>query len=171
MTICPLFAPTERPLERAELMALVRDVAAHPEWWEHRLDANAGTRTYEALHRDAHVDLWAIAWYPQSDTGWHDHDTSSGAVHVVRGELVESVLRIGRAEAHCGYGAGSGFSFAPTHIHRLACESGRAVSIHAYSPPLPPRRPLRHPHHGASPAATTRGKTLPARGWPRGQAR
>ena len=136
MTICPLFAPTERPLERAELMALVRDVAAHPEWWEHRLDANAGTRTYEALHRDAHVDLWAIAWYPQSDTGWHDHDTSSGAVHVVRGELVESVLRIGRAEAHCGYGAGSGFSFAPTHIHRLACESGRAVSIHAYSPPL-----------------------------------
>jgi predicted metal-dependent enzyme (double-stranded beta helix superfamily) len=132
----PLLAPRDRPLERPELLALVREVSAHPEWWEHRLDPDATERTYEALHRDAHLDLWVISWYPQSDTGWHDHDTSSGAVHVVQGELAEAVLRIGSAEAHNDYRAGSGFSFAPTHIHRLSCHTGRAVSIHAYSPPL-----------------------------------
>jgi hypothetical protein len=77
-----------------------------------------------------------IAWRPENDTGWHDHDTSSGAVCVVRGVLTESVLRIGGAESFNAYPGGSAFSFAPTHIHRLTCETGRAVSIHAYSPPL-----------------------------------
>jgi hypothetical protein len=134
--IASLPAPRHRVLDRAELLELVREVAGRPEWWAHRLDANARERTYEALHRDAHVDLWAISWRPESDTGWHDHDVSCGAVHVVRGELWESVLRIGAAEAQHHYGAGSGFAFAPTHIHRLTCETDQAISIHAYSPPL-----------------------------------
>jgi len=129
-------APPQRPLDRAELLALVRDVAAHPGWWEHALDERALERSYQALHRDAHLDVWAIAWRPENDTGWHDHDTSSGAVCVVRGVLAEAVLRIGGAEAFNAYPGGSSFSFAPTHIHRLTCDSGRAVSIHAYSPPL-----------------------------------
>jgi hypothetical protein len=71
----------------------------------------------------------------ENDTGWHDHDTSSGAVDVVRGTLVESVLRIASAEARRAYAAGESFSFAPTPIHRLTCQRGRAVSTHAYSPP------------------------------------
>ena len=69
----PLATPRERPLERHELLALVRDVAGRSELWEHRLDANAPRRTYAALHRDAHVDVWAISWRPENDTGWHDH--------------------------------------------------------------------------------------------------
>ena len=132
----PLATPRERPLERHELLALVRDVAGRPELWEHRLDANAPRRTYAALHRDAHVDVWAISWRPENDTGWHDHDTSSGAVRVVRGALEESVLRLGGVEARRTYAAGDAFSFAPTHIHRLTCAVAHAVSIHAYSPPL-----------------------------------
>ena len=135
-TVGSFIAPPQRLLDRTELLALVRDIAAHSEWWEQGLDEGATERTYKALHRDAHLDVWAIAWLPENDTGWHDHDTSSGAVHVVRGVLTESVLRIGGAEAFNAYPAGSEFSFAPTHIHRLTCENGRAVSIHAYSPPL-----------------------------------
>jgi predicted metal-dependent enzyme (double-stranded beta helix superfamily) len=131
-----LVAPRQWPLGRGELLALVRDVAGHPEWWEDRLDPNATVRTYEALHRDAHLDVWAISWRPESDTGWHDHDTSSGAVHVVRGALRESVLRIGGAETRRVYEAGSTFSFGATHIHRLTCDVEHATSIHAYSPPL-----------------------------------
>jgi Cysteine dioxygenase type I len=138
MTYVPgrVATPRERSLERHELLALVRDVARRPDLWERRLDAKAAERTYAALHRDAHVDVWAISWRPENDTGWHDHDTSSGAVHVVRGVLEESVLRLGGAEGRRSYASGEAFSFAPTHIHRLTCAVPHAVSIHAYSPPL-----------------------------------
>jgi quercetin dioxygenase-like cupin family protein len=128
--------PPQRLLDRSELVALVGRVAADPDWWTERLDTSGAERTYAELHRGEHLDVWAICWRPDNDTGWHDHDTSSGAVHVVEGELTESVLRIGGAEAFNTYAAGSAFAFAPTHIHRLTCEHGLAVSIHAYSPPL-----------------------------------
>ncbi len=39
--------------------------------------------------------MWAIFWLPENDTGWHDHDTSSGAVHVVSGALEEHALMHG----------------------------------------------------------------------------
>ena len=91
---------------------------------------------YASLHRDAHVDLWAIFWRPGNDTGWHDHDISSGAVHVVEGELVDCELHLGGPERRRAHRAGAGFSFDPTRIHRLLCERGAAISIHAYSAPL-----------------------------------
>src|SRR5919206_518432 len=100
----------------AALAGLARDVARRPELWQHRLDADATERTYAALHRDAHVDVWAISWRPENDTGWHDHDTSSGAVQVVRGALEESVLRLGRGGGRRSYASRETFSFAPTHI-------------------------------------------------------
>ena len=34
-------------------------------------------------------DIWLICWTNQQDTGFHDHDLSAGAVHIVEGELVE----------------------------------------------------------------------------------
>jgi hypothetical protein len=125
-----------RPLEYAELLALARGVGDRPELWAPQLDMTAGTRTYAALHRDASVDVWALFWVPEADTGWHDHDTSSGAVHVVEGELEEHLLRVGGVEGRTRHAAGSAFSFGPAHIHRLTCAMPRAVSIHAYSPPL-----------------------------------
>ena len=90
----------DRPLERLELVRLVaarrgaaRAVGAAP---RHR---RATMRTYAALHRDASVDVWAIFWLPENDTGWHDHDTSSGAVHVVDGALEEHALLVSRPGA------------------------------------------------------------------------
>ena len=70
------------------------------------------------LHRDAQLDVWAIFWLPENDTGWHDHDTSSGAVHVVDGELEEHALLVAAPERRTGYGAGAAFTFGPSHIHR-----------------------------------------------------
>ena len=131
-----LRAPTGRPLEREELRALVARVAARPELWSHLWDRSAAERTYAALHRDDDVDLWALFWRPAHDTGWHDHDTSSGAVHVVEGVLEEHALLIAQPERRTSHTAGSSFTFGPSHIHRVTCASPHAVSIHAYSPPL-----------------------------------
>jgi hypothetical protein len=125
-----------RQLERPELLQLVQSVAVQRELWAPHLDLAATERTYAALHRDANVDLWALFWLPENDTGWHDHDTSSGAVRVVEGALEEHALLVARPERRTRYGAGASFSFGPSHIHRLTCAEPRAVSIHAYSPPL-----------------------------------
>jgi predicted metal-dependent enzyme (double-stranded beta helix superfamily) len=127
---------TGQTLTRAALERVVTRVAANPELWERHIDRASTQRMYASLHRDAHVDVWAIFWRPGSDTGWHDHDTSSGAVCVVEGALAEFELRLGASERRHEYGAGGCFSFDPSHIHRLVCEAGSAVSIHAYSAPL-----------------------------------
>jgi hypothetical protein len=125
-----------RPLERPELLGLVGTIAAQPGLWAPHSPAGGHARHYVCLHRDAHVDLWAIFWMPDNDTGWHDHDTSSGAVRVVRGTLVEHALRIGGDDLRKVHRSGSAFSFGPSHIHRLTCGEPRSASIHAYSPPL-----------------------------------
>jgi len=125
-----------RLLERPELLALVQRIAQQRELWAPHLDLDAGERTYAALHRDANVDLWAIFWLPENDTGWHDHDTSSGAVHVVEGALEEHALLVAQPERRRCHRAGASFAFGPSRIHRLTCAEPRAVSIHAYSPPL-----------------------------------
>jgi predicted metal-dependent enzyme (double-stranded beta helix superfamily) len=128
--------PSGQLLSRPALEHVVETIAADPRLWAPLLDTSADTRTYVALHRDASVDVWAILWLPGNDTGWHDHDTSSGAVHVVEGGLVEHALRIGAPERRTDHGPGESFSFDPSHIHRLTCEVASAVSIHAYSAPL-----------------------------------
>jgi len=125
-----------RNLNRAELQALVDELARVPERWREHVVFASGQRHYVSLHRDEFVDLWLLCWRRDDDTGWHDHDVSSGAVRVVRGTLRESSPRIGGEPATRVVGAGGSFSFGPEHIHRLAGEDGQAVSIHAYSPPL-----------------------------------
>jgi predicted metal-dependent enzyme (double-stranded beta helix superfamily) len=128
--------PSDRTLERLELGRLARGLAERSELWEPHIDARATQRSYVCLHRDAHLDVWAIFWLPENDTGWHDHDTSSGAVHVVAGALEEHALLVAAPERRTRYEPGASFTFGPSHIHRLTSASPRAVSIHAYSPPL-----------------------------------
>jgi predicted metal-dependent enzyme (double-stranded beta helix superfamily) len=126
----------DRILTRPELEVLVAAVSARPALWEPRIDRRSDQRMYASLHRDAHVDVWAIFWRPGNDTGWHDHDVSSGAVHVVQGALTNASLRIGAPDHRRTHRAGESFSFDPTQIHRLTCETETAISIHAYSAPL-----------------------------------
>lgn len=123
-------------LDQEALERLVTTIAGRPELWDEHVDHGGTERTYASLHRGAGVDIWVLVWRPGNDTGWHDHDVSSGAVRVVEGELTTHALRIGQPERTTEHTAGDTFSFGPTHIHRVSCETDFAVSIHAYSPPL-----------------------------------
>ena len=84
-----------RNLDRAELQALVDALANEPDRWREHVAFEGGHRHYVSLHRDEYVDVWLLCWVPGDDTGWHDHDISSGAVRVVRGAVRESNPRIG----------------------------------------------------------------------------
>jgi hypothetical protein len=128
-----------RDLESRELAQLINELADQPELWRHLVAFSAGPaaeRHYACLYRDEHVDVWLLCWTPDSDTGWHDHDGSSGAVRVVSGAITESNPRIGGAHVKVLVAAGSSFTFGPDHIHRLTGAAAQSVSIHAYSPPL-----------------------------------
>jgi predicted metal-dependent enzyme (double-stranded beta helix superfamily) len=125
-----------RYLDERELTDLVENLAGHPDVWRDQVSYAGGRRHFACIHRDEYVDIWLICWCPGNDTGWHDHDVSSGAVRVVRGTLLESNLRIGGVHAQTVVAEGSSFSFGPDHIHRLAGEAEQTISLHAYSPPL-----------------------------------
>lgn len=128
-----------RDLTTDELLALVRELAARPDLWaEHvRHDHAPGEgRHYVSLYRDSDIDVWLLCWDLQDDTGWHDHDTSAGAVAVTRGALTESRPRLGGEPAVRTVTAGGTLDFGPDHIHRMGGAVDGSVSIHAYSPPL-----------------------------------
>jgi len=126
----------DRPLQRRELLELADSLAADRDVWEPHVRFSDDHRHYVSLHRDAHVDVWILCWTPSNDTGWHDHDTSSGAVAVARGELVEHNLAVGTASLEVRVPAGQSYSFGPDHIHRMTGHAAGSVSIHVYSPPL-----------------------------------
>jgi hypothetical protein len=125
-----------RDLTQAELEELAASIAQQPELWQHLVAFDGEERVYASLHRDSHVDVWLLCWTPENDTGWHDHDVSSGSVAVVSGELVENNLTLAEGARETRVGAGRVFSFGPDHIHRLNGAVQGSVSVHAYSPPL-----------------------------------
>jgi hypothetical protein len=133
----------DRDLDKHELLRLAQSIAADRGRWEGHVAFSDEHRHYVSLHRDAHVDVWVLCWTPANDTGWHDHDISSGAVAVTRGRLVEHNLAIGAPELRTEVEAGTAYCFGPDHIHRMtglaspvSADHEGAVSIHAYSPPL-----------------------------------
>ena len=134
----PLTLPTlpDRDLDRHELLELARSIAADPTAWEQHVAFSDDHRHYVSLHRDAHVDVWLLCWTSVNDTGWHDHDVSSGAVAVARGKLVEHNLAIGVESIETEVEAGDVYGFGPDHIHRLTGLDKGSVTVHAYSPPL-----------------------------------
>jgi hypothetical protein len=127
----------EADLDGPALCGLVGRIAAQPAAWRPLVRHDAGQRHFAQLWRDDHVDVWVISWMRGHDTGYHDHDLSSGAVAVVEGQLVEERLVIGAAPRRRRYRVGDVFDFDAAHVHRMHHPGNRpAVSIHAYSPPL-----------------------------------
>jgi predicted metal-dependent enzyme (double-stranded beta helix superfamily) len=121
----------------AELRALVDRLAGDTARWRPHVRHVADQRTYELLHHDEDVMAWVISWMDDHDTGFHDHDVSSGAVHVVQGRIREERLCLGREPLARTFGPGATFDFSSSDIHRVAhAGGGPAVTIHAYSPPL-----------------------------------
>lgn len=124
-------------MTRDELRELVTRIAAEPARWHSLVCLDTDDRHFEQLWRDDDVDVWVISWTNGNDTGFHDHDVSSGAVAVVEGELIEERLVLGGDPVRRHHRAGEAFDFDASHVHRMHHDSGtRAVSIHAYSPPL-----------------------------------
>lgn len=125
-----------RSLTRRELQEWVTELAEHPELWEHHVRHDGGQRHYASLYRDSNIDVWLLCWNTQDDTGWHDHDISSGAVAVTHGAVNEANPRMAGEPVKRVVKAGRAFNFGPDHIHRMGGEVDGSVSIHAYSPPL-----------------------------------
>jgi len=125
-----------RLLDKQELQTLVDDCATRQELWRDHLAFSDDKRHYVSLYRDEHVDIWLLCWTTANDTGWHDHDISSGAVNVVQGAVAESSPRIGGEHVVTVIAAGRSFCFGPEHIHRMSGQRDATVTIHAYSPPL-----------------------------------
>jgi hypothetical protein len=124
-------------LGKTELCDLVTQLAGEPERWRPLVRHDTGGRHFAQLWRDAHVDVWVISWGNGNDTGFHDHDMSSGAVAVVDGEVVEERLVLGGPPRVLRHRAGESFDFDAAHVHRMRQDSDTpAVTIHAYSPPL-----------------------------------
>ncbi|MEU4242618.1 cysteine dioxygenase family protein [Actinoplanes sp. NPDC026619] len=125
-----------RVLSTTELKRWVTELAARAELWAPLVRHDTGKRHYASLYRDSDIDVWVLCWNTQDDTGWHDHDTSSGAVAVTRGSVSEATPRMGGEPAVRVVKAGRAFAFGPDHIHRMAGAVDGSVSLHAYSPPL-----------------------------------
>ena len=100
-------------LGRAELRAIVSGLAADPQPWSHLVRHDPAQRVFECLRLDDQVEIWLICWMPGHDTGFHDHDLSSGAVVVAQGAVVEERLRLGGPPAVRRYGPGDVFDFSP----------------------------------------------------------
>jgi hypothetical protein len=127
-----------RPATPEEMVDLLAAVAGRPEIGPAAaaLAAPAGERRWVALHRDDHLDVWLITWGPGSDTGWHDHDGSGGAFHVVDGTVTERRPRLTGGPECADVAVGTGRTFGPYHLHRMTAATSPAVTLHAYSPPL-----------------------------------
>jgi hypothetical protein len=127
----------DRDLDLPALRRLVAGIAVDPALWRGLVNLDAEHRHFAQLARNDHVDVWVISWMDGHDTGFHDHDLSSGAVAIVEGELVEERLAVGCEPRRRRYRAGETFEFDASLVHRMhQASGGPAVSIHAYSPPL-----------------------------------
>jgi quercetin dioxygenase-like cupin family protein len=128
-------APT--PLAIPALRDLVAEIASDPLRWSHLVRHDSGQRVFDRLVDEPEVEAWLICWMPGHDTGFHDHDLSSGAVTVVSGAVCEERLRVGAEASASVYLPGDTFDFTPSEIHRVThAGAGPAVTLHAYSPRL-----------------------------------
>ncbi len=153
-----LLPPAAPPIGPDDLRALVEGLAGNPALWTPRVRHDPGSRIFELLWSDPRVDVWLICWSGEDhDTGFHDHDVSSGAFAVVQGELVEERLTVG-APVRRRLRRGQSLSFPPSHVHRVqGVGTIPAVSIHAYSPPL-----VRMGVYGVAPDGTLRREAVGA---------
>jgi predicted metal-dependent enzyme (double-stranded beta helix superfamily) len=132
-----LARPRGRDLSGPELQAFIGELADRPELWIHLVKHDPAQRLCEELLSDDHLTAWLICWMNDHDTGFHDHDSSAGAVAIVGGRVLEERLTIGAAPCSRAFAAGDSFHFSPADIHRVRhAGSDPAVTLHVYSPPL-----------------------------------
>lgn len=144
MTLAELIkerVPPEATLSREELAELAAAIGRERRLWAEHVCHKEDERFFQQLYRDPNVDVWLICWLNAQDTGYHDHDVSSGAVYVVEGLLVEDYFYRDQngwiSERTRERPAGTGWHFDAASIHGLRHPGGPpATSIHVYSPAL-----------------------------------
>src|SRR3954469_19733695 len=123
-----------QPMTAAELAL---EIAADRPRWEHLVRHDPEQRVFAPLEAGPDAGAWLICWMPGHDTGFHDHDHSSGAVTVVAGQVREERIGPDWQVAGTTYGPGDVFSFSSGGIHRMLHVGDEpAISIHVYSPKL-----------------------------------
>jgi predicted metal-dependent enzyme (double-stranded beta helix superfamily) len=119
-----------------DLRELVAALSAETERWQHLVRHDPQQRGFERLADEPDFEAWLICWMPGHDTGFHDHDLSSGAVTVISGSVKEERLGLGETSSRV-YVPGSTFDFTSSEIHRVTHAGDHpSVTLHAYSPPL-----------------------------------
>jgi len=163
--VSPARVRTGQLLGARQLADVVRRLATNPADWLGRVRLNPQGRWYERIHLDDSHEVWVISWLPGQGTGFHDHGGSAGAFGVVWGTLTErrvvGAVTTGQVLAK-PVGAGGSRAFGPRYIHdvRNAAPSAVAVSVHAYSPPLPAMT-----RYDLTPAGLVRRDTEGAAAW------
>ena len=130
----------QRILSPEQLAAEVRRLTATPAEWVARVRLDPEGRWYERIHMSDGYEVWLISWLPGQSTGFHDHGGSAGAFGVVWGALDECVVPgHGSRAAVSKVASGDVRAFGPRYVHdvRNPATGSVAVSLHAYSPPLP----------------------------------
>jgi hypothetical protein len=133
----------DRDLDRPALAELAATIGVEQSLWRPYVRYDEETRFYQQLYRDPNVDVWLICWMQGQETGYHDHDRSSGAVFVCEGVLFEDFFQRGEdgwiREKTNVHQAGGHFTFDAADIHGVRHPGGQArpaTSIHCYSPAL-----------------------------------
>jgi len=129
--------PTGPTLSPGELLGLARRYALGASDWAARSGAPADRRSYGLLELTDDFEVWAIRWPTEGMLELHDHGGSAGAFFVVEGDLHESFVN-----PHCGISrrripTSSGAAFRPEYLHDVTNLGPVALSVHAYSPPMP----------------------------------
>src|SRR4051812_21992323 len=99
------------PLAIPDLRELVAALSADTGRWQHLVRHDPAQRLFERVVEEPEVEAWLICWMPGHDTGFHDHDLSSGAVTVLTGSVLEERLGLGIEMSSRVYLPGSTFDF------------------------------------------------------------
>jgi hypothetical protein len=133
--------PGQPRLSPARLGQIVATAAAEPGRWRGLVRYDPARRWYFRMELTDDYEVWLLSWEPGQGTGFHDHGGSCGAFCVALGELHEQSVRGTREVVTRRVAAGQARSFGPRFVHHVVnSSSAPAVSVHAYSPPLPEMR-------------------------------
>ena len=122
-----------------DLLAVARELAPAARAWAGGRAPRV--RTWRTLASNGTWEAFAISWPVGGAIDLHDHGSSSGAVVVVSGSLLETTVGHGddgslMASARW-LGADDDVAFGAGHVHDIVNHGpGPALSVHVYSPVL-----------------------------------
>jgi predicted metal-dependent enzyme (double-stranded beta helix superfamily) len=121
--------------------SIARELADAAELWWPRVRRDTGQRWYVPLLEEPDFEAWLLGWPIGQGIELHDHGSSSGALVVVEGTLLETYVdtsdRVAGRLRHRRLPEGASIAFGPDHIHDVVNGGARqALSIHVYSPRL-----------------------------------